>query len=155
MSPAPAQVADLLDKAATYIETHGWTQDEFYDWDHEQVPIDKCKVCARGGIAAAAGAHPEFGECPFDCAELPIVFDDEGLEEEGRLAPEEQEKLDLIRAAEKAFAAHLRNTATDLDRNLPDEAVIARWNDKPERTADQVIAELRACAANLRKAGEA
>lgn len=151
----PEAVADLLDKAAAHIEAHGWTQEEFYAW-HADVPIEQCKVCGRGGIAVAAGAHPEFAETPLDVAKLPLIFaDDDDPYCDGHLAPEDQATLDLIQAAEKAFAAHLHKTQRDIVEGLADDAVISGWNDEPDRTAEQVIAALRECAADLRKAGPA
>lgn len=149
----PEAVADLHDAAAAHIETYGWTQGEFYTGP-VYAPAEKCKVCARGGIAVAAGAAPEFGEVPLECAKLPLIFDDDDPYC-GHLAPEDQARLELIEAAEKAFAAHLRNTVSDIVKGPVDEAVITRWNDAEDRTAEQVIAALRECAADFRKAGPA
>jgi hypothetical protein len=139
-------VADILDKAADHIVKHGWIQGDFAATYIDEAM--ECAVCARGGISVAAGCHPVFTEEPDEWAAHPVVFtaDDDDWT---HLGPEDQAALNLIQATEQALAAHLRSIGVTLSADHGGDAV-SEWNDAPGRTAEQVVAELRACAADLR-----
>ncbi|MCW2918554.1 MAG: hypothetical protein JWN52_6622 [Actinomycetia bacterium] len=135
---ASLTAADILDKAADVIVANGWIQDDFYltlGIDDQPLPTKRgvqpkdsmeCPVCAGGGINVAADFIPDYDE-------------PDGV---------------LYNALE-AFARHVEpdpERFADGAWTDPDElyGVIAEWNDIYGRTAEQVVAELRACAADLR-----
>lgn len=117
-------VADILDKAADIIERQGWTQGDWYQ--ELPVPPEDCPVCAGGGINVATDHAP----------------DDDGY------------TYDERDEAFRAFAHHVdpdqANKSEEGDYLDAWISAIGEWNDDPERTIEQVVAALRACAANLR-----
>lgn len=58
-TPIPADVADILDRAAAHIDRVGWTQGDWYEETPGLQPKD-CSVCADGALAVAAYGDP-FG----------------------------------------------------------------------------------------------
>lgn len=128
-------VADILDEAAAVLARNGWYQGDFYqplrdDSDGTDVPPRDCPVCGLGAIMVAAGMDP----------------DDDDLRK-GTPAWD----------AAAAFAAHLlRLKGSEVITTNYVIAVIGEdWNDDDGRTAEQVISELKACAATQRQAGYA
>lgn len=123
-------VSEVLDKAAGVIERNGWHQGEFYQAGSAPEP-NLCKVCAGGAINVAGGEDPdrEYAE-------------------------------GSVRAARQAFAERIDPEtvaeALRVDGYLErDELIelIGGWNDQDHRTAEQVVAELRAAAAAEREVG--
>lgn len=53
--PNPAQIADVLDKAAAHIDAVGWYQGRLYDDAQADAgtPLDQCRVCLLGAMYAA------------------------------------------------------------------------------------------------------
>ena len=145
--------AEILDKAADVIERNGWVQQEYYDWPAPCVAVtnpQECAVCPRGGIAVAAGRHPEFvSSWPDYCPSIEELATES---DERTASAEDLDALAEISTAERAFAAHLRKIDPWRSASLIDRAFIESWNDEEGRTADEVVAQLRACAANLRAA---
>jgi hypothetical protein len=142
--------AALLDKTADIIERNGWTQGDYVTWNPGELP-ENCKVCPRGGMSVAAGRHPLFVvEWPGFC---PSIFEALATESDERVTTTDDEAaLAEISAAEIAFATHIRKIDRWCNGSLTDASVIESWNDDDDRTADEVVTELRACAANLRTA---
>lgn len=60
--PTTTQLADVLDKAATVIETNGWHRGYLYDDEQadEGTPLNSCRVCAIGAINTAVHGTPRF-----------------------------------------------------------------------------------------------
>jgi hypothetical protein len=118
--------AGILDQAAAVIQRNSWTQNQFY----LRIPGYRpslCPVCAGGGINVAAGLEPARG------ADDPRGYHADAIE---------------------AFARHVDPSyAEDDDGRRRPYASIGAWNDADGRTAEQVVTELKACAAKLR--GEA
>jgi hypothetical protein len=138
--------ADLIDKAADHILMYGWLQGDYY-LTASATPAE-CPVCPRGGIAVGAGRHPEFvADWPLYCAEYK---DDE---DSWAAFSADRESLRIISEAEEAFAAHLdrRGLLAEAPGDFNPHELIEWWNDRRERTAEQVVTELRACAADLRQ----
>ena len=121
--PAPAEIADVLDKAADHIDAVGWYQGYLYDGTQadEGTPKTECRACVVGAINFAV-----YGSltCPQDATGAQVA---------------------LAYAAEDRLLDHIQ--AESGDRNS-----IPGWNDYPNTTADDVTAALRAAAANLRGA---
>jgi hypothetical protein len=69
----PAEIADILDKAADHIETVGWFQGGLYDMYRDPAkPPTECRVCAMGAINVALHGSPLFppyGDDAHDIAE--------------------------------------------------------------------------------------
>ena len=142
--------SQILDRAADHIEKYGWARKEYFRPeipDGPNLPPNQCPVCADAAISVAAGQHPEFSEG------LTLDFIDDPTDAE-ELGPEHRDALQQVRAAETAFARHLRRKyGGELTSEVADQVTITTWNDEPGRTAEQVIAELRACALTEREAG--
>jgi hypothetical protein len=119
--PTPA---DTLRGAALYLERHGWTQGDYYDYSDTDGTGSGLtpKACAHGAIAIAAygspveiPSHANRAERP-DFAVAAAIFDD------------------YIRVV-------VAPTTDD-----PDDLAGIWWNDADGRTATEVIAALRAAA---------
>lgn len=120
--------AEILDQAADVIERNGWTQVAFSETDPDTIytTTRDCPVCALGAMNVAAGLEPDA-----EPDERPV-------------------------GAYRAFAEHL-GLSVDADRGVIgfSTSIGEDWNDAKGRTAEQVVTELRACAANLRAGGAA
>lgn len=128
-APTSLDVAGILDEAANIIGRNGLATGEFYRpafGDDGAVDARECRVCAYGAIRVAGGSDPDE---PFRPGSVGV------------------------RAA-TAFGDHLVGLTGEVPLgDCTDEdliAVIGGWND--EHTQEQVMAELRACAAETRKA---
>lgn len=112
---------EILDKAADIILVRGWHQGSYVPAGAD---VRTCQVCVLGALHVAAGE-----------------------------APDSSYHYSIEEAAE-AFAEHLGlrlNTAIPELADDPIAAVIGNeWNDFTATSAEQVVTELRACAANLR-----
>jgi hypothetical protein len=111
----------ILRDAAWYLTRHGWTQGLMYTDPARPTPA----ACAVGAIKMAVCGDP--------------------------LADLTGDHADDYEAALEAFAGHLDRVfyvwgVTDLGDPAAPADVIADWNDHRDRTADQVIAALRAAA---------
>ncbi len=116
--------AEILDKAADVIVERGWHQGGYMSLGANP---NTCQVCVLGAMNVAVGNNPDDAD------------------------------VNIAEAAE-AFAGYLglviRRDEFD-DDDDPDtdpiaEAVGNNWNDFVATSAEQVVAALRACAANLR-----
>ena len=108
--------SEVLNRAADVIEERGWTQ----GGDSNDQPWDGPNgVCLEGGIAAAAGLDRRFGGFP-----------------------------DLYNGcpAYEAVVSHLGLNPMPKRGGAPIMDAVWQWNDKPGRTASEVIEVLRACA---------
>jgi hypothetical protein len=66
MSPSPSEIADVLDRAATHIDTVGWIQGDLYDsFTNPLKPLTQCRVCAIGALNMALHGTPQF-QLPHD-----------------------------------------------------------------------------------------
>lgn len=55
------EIANILDKAAEYVEQYGWIQHALYDEAQAQsTPRAECRVCAIGAILAATYGIPSY-----------------------------------------------------------------------------------------------
>jgi hypothetical protein len=123
----PAEVcvtpADTLRAAALYLEHHGWTQHTLYNLEKL---ITFPPACAIGAITIAAYGRP--------------------TDEPGNTAdPSFRDYMRAFDALEDHLDAEgLTDPQPDDDPSLPWGAPV--WNDTPGRTADEVIAALRAAA---------
>lgn len=111
-------IGKVLNDAADYIDKHGWGQ------RHDQHPITG-HVCARGAIGAALGCSWKLGTLfndPFEITRVP-VFD---------------KPVEYARAFFRVLYVLLDHLH---------EADVARWNDAPGRTKEEVTAALRGAAA--------
>lgn len=143
----------ILDNAADIIQRNGWTQHEYYNWPAPGMAVtnpQQCAVCPRGGMAIAAGRHPEFAASwPEYCPSVEEL----ATESDDRIPSVEDDVILFeVTEAERAFAAHIRKLRPGYGGSFTDRALIEQWNDEAARTADEVITELKACAANLRTA---
>jgi hypothetical protein len=118
--PAEVRVtpAETLRDAALYLHRHGWHQDDLYAQPGVLTPA----ACADGAIRCAL-----FG------APLTAIYADQHRQ--------------LTRVL-GVLAAHIHqfvydNTERPVD---PPHVIVGDWNDEPERTADDVIATMRAAA---------
>jgi hypothetical protein len=62
--PNPAEIADVLDKAADHIDAVGWHQGRLYDDAQADAgtPVDRCRVCLLGAVyAALQDGNPRAG----------------------------------------------------------------------------------------------
>ena len=129
---APTPPSEILDKAADQIERHGWLREDWYREPPGADPLGpitwtECRVCAGGGINAAAGLVPDYNQ--HDGTHEPV---------------------------ERAFIALAERVAPGtVSRDVDDAiAAVTIWNDNYEgRTAKEVVRELRAAAASEREAG--
>lgn len=145
------KTSDILDATATQIQRYGWVQNAWYapkGADEPPTPTD-CAVCPRGGFAVAVGHHPLFGEEPWEHTLHPVIADGDY----SILDDADQDALDAIEAAEKAFAGYLREVLGVADEFLTDADLVASWNDDPMRTAEQVVRHLRTAAEREREQG--
>lgn len=109
--------ADTLRCAARYLELRGWTQGVYYGLtDHTPFP----PACSDGAIGVAAYGY--LALVPAD------EHQDSGFRDYNRAVSYLVDYLDL-------------HGDTDPDNPNPFD-----WNDRPSRTAEQVIATLRAAA---------
>jgi len=115
--------AEILDKAADVIVVRGWHQGGYVP---DGVDTRTCRVCVLGALHVAAGEAPDSSY------------------------------HDSIEEAVEAFAEHLGLRINEQAPELGDDPIAEIignvWNDREAESAEQVIAELRACAANLRTA---
>jgi len=115
--------AEILDKAADVIVVRGWHQGGYVPAGAD---TRTCQVCVLAALHVAAG------EAPDSSYHDPIV------------------------GAAEAFAEHLGLRLNTEIPELGDDPIAAvignEWNDFTATSAEQVITELRACAANLRTA---
>ncbi len=117
--------ADHLRHAALYLTRYGWTQLDFYSWsDQDEVLLPS--ACLVGAIRVAV--------CGRACSSADTNSQDRE-----------------IRAAMYLIAEHLGlgpdNECDAVDVEAAEiEARLAGWNDKEERTCEQVLAELTAAA---------
>ncbi|MET8908230.1 hypothetical protein [Micromonospora sp. NPDC004551] len=117
--------ADILRCAARYLEIHGWNQGTYYPpTDHNPFP----PACVSAAIGMATHGH-----------RMPV--------------PHEVKNPCAVReysCALDALTCHLLATAPDPVRICEDDDVPSgdpfEWNDRPDRTAEQVITTLRAAA---------
>jgi hypothetical protein len=128
---APVTPADILRGAATYLETHGWTQAVYYGGtaaDHFP------PACADGAIGMAA-----YGYCPLvPCDNT----DDPGYRDYNRAIDYLADYLDL-----NGIAPMVHTTDGYFEPiDLPADHL--GWNDSDGQSAENVIATLRAAADN-------
>lgn len=124
--------AALLTRAADIIDTHGHARRDYITDDG---------YCSAGAIGQAADLDPA------DWASYPV---------EPRLDPAE---LALWRAARAAALAALRTLVGHLFPDSQPEEMsrdvliqrVSGWNDDPDRTPEQVVAELRAAAQEVQR----
>ena len=98
------KIADVLERAADYIDQHGWCQDEYAD--------DSGRVCAAGAISAITEGSPErFAPLSMRLA-LSNAVEDLGFtgiadwnDALGRTQAEVTAKIREVAAAERAKAA--------------------------------------------------
>lgn len=119
-------IPELLDDAATVLTERGWYQGGYVPGGRN-VDLSTCPVCVLAAINVAADYAPDAD-----------IYDD---------APDVRVETAL------AFARHL-GLADQLKDEMVAVVVGEEWNDKQARDAEQVAAELRACAAALRAAEE-
>lgn len=115
--------ADTLRCAARYLELRGWTQGAYYGTENTPFP----PACAAGAIGMAA--HGRLNSIPHD-----------GLNRSGA--------RDYTRALD-ALTCYLLDNNPDPVRPYGDDDPSGdpfEWNDRPGRTAEQVISTLRAAA---------
>ncbi|MFG3705559.1 hypothetical protein ACGF7U_12615 [Micromonospora sp. NPDC047670] len=116
-APADLTPADILRCAARYLELHGWNQGTYYALtDNSPFP----PACVTGAIGMAA--YGRFTLMPAD------MTHDPGFGDYDRAVQYLVDYLDLH------------------DENNHDDPTPFGWNDRPNRTAAQVIATLRAAA---------
>lgn len=111
-----AQIAADLRAAADVLERDGWTQGSF----HRLVDEGRICHCAEGAIAVASGRHEDVRPDPVSNS---MVDWKPNTDASAR-------HWDALDALAEVIDAH----------NIPS------WNDTPGRTADEVIAALRAAA---------
>jgi hypothetical protein len=123
-TPSREAVADVLDKAADHIDRVGLHKGYLYDTSQADAgtPLPECRVCALGGINAAAFGTPRYS-AEYNAGDEPLPL--------------------ILNFAQDAVARHLGGPSFEVDV----------WNDKLERTQDDVTTALRATATSLR--GEA
>ena len=136
--------ADLLDKAADHIQTHGLTTEEYVK---DAANPRACPVCPRSAIAIAVGRHPLFAAAwPELCDHYEEDADDAGhLSIEGQA---ELQDLRLIHDTERMLVDYLRSEGVNV-ADLPlweSGTVIERWADDPSRTLPQILGAMRAAA---------
>jgi hypothetical protein len=69
-APSRLDVADVLDKAADHIDTHGWTQGRLYDGRQADggTPIAECRSDLYGALKTAVIGVPRWGGTPEQVA---------------------------------------------------------------------------------------
>lgn len=113
--------AEILNKAAEVIETRGWHQGGYMPYGDD---TSTCPVCVLAAINIAAGHHPETD---FEIG---------------------HPTGDPARQAAEEFADHL-GIGEQLQYYSVTEVIGEQWNDHDASSAEQVIAELRATAAEI------
>ncbi|MFI5491355.1 hypothetical protein [Actinoplanes sp. NPDC051859] len=117
----PATPAVLLRCAALYLQTHGWTQGEVFDY----LATDTFPpACALGAINTAA-----YGRCLLTASDDTTSFDHDGWG---------------VIPALRVFAGSLDPDYDPFQTSAVD--VIGQWNDTPDRTLDQVVQALTEAA---------
>jgi hypothetical protein len=140
----PMRPSEILDKAADIVERNGWTKGEWYrpvemgpdesGADGGDVPENECPVCAGAAINLALKYLPDY------------QHDDDFMDENAEMAftalaaRVDHEVRQDVETGRPLLAHHLLDAVTS-------------WNDRHDRTADEVVAELRAAAASEREAG--
>lgn len=61
-APARTEVADVLDKAAQHIDTHGWTQGHFFSDTDPDLPVEKRPADIYGALKIPAGTEGYGGK---------------------------------------------------------------------------------------------
>ncbi|GGQ86744.1 DUF6197 family protein [Couchioplanes azureus] len=113
--------AVLLRCAALYLQTHGWTQGEVFDYlAQDSFP----PACAIGAINAAA-----YGRCILTATDDTTLFDHDAWG---------------VMSALRMFAACLDPDYDPFQTSAID--VIGQWNDAEHRTRDEVIQALNEAA---------
>ena len=76
--PTPAEVADILDKAADHIDCVGWHQGYLYDEDAAETGerLEDCPVCAMGAINGAVYGVPRYPAKERDLSVLGMHAED-------------------------------------------------------------------------------
>lgn len=125
--PERDDLPDLMQQAATVIETRGWHRGDFFDPEahfNGKRPLEECGVCVRGALNVAAGFDPTGDERGDDARDDAI----------------------------DALAFHLGYEEAE-DGDEGPAWFVTSWNDHDAASAEQVITALRECAAELSKAG--
>lgn len=120
------EIADVLDRAAVDITEHGLHKGAYVEMDDAKDITVDAPCCAAGAINRVVNGHPLRDFHGDDCLAVKEAL----LEYLG---------VDLVDEDDQ----HLSFEDYD-DR-------IAKWNDEPERTAEQVVDTFRAAAAKLRE----
>lgn len=134
--PGPGLVSEILDKAAGVIERNGWARGLWYEAEVGVAPED-CKVCAGAAINIVLDCAPDFDH-----------------DNAGRMHTNASAKGVFTALARRVDERVREDIATGFGL-WTDNLVkaITRWNDEDGRTAEQVIAELRAAAEAERSEG--
>lgn len=144
-STIPATVADLLDRSADRINRYGLHKHDPFDmhgWRGGTIEPRHTAVCADAAISIAGGWLPsrtgdEVKEAAVAAAARWTFAD--GLVTQGIAVRVCYHRPGFCRDVSCFDAAE----------------TIAVWNDHPDRTKQQVVAEFRACAVSLRVPAEA
>lgn len=123
---AQLKVSEILDKAADVIERNGLADGQWYRPVGNKSPLD-CPVCAGGALAVAAGFFPTYASDNEPTGAFANAV--------GVLA----ERLGVFKEQYRTAQAVLLYG-------------IAPWNDA-DRTAEEVVRELRAAAEQERGLG--
>lgn len=126
-------LAEIFDAAADVIERNGHFKGGWFAPDRE-TPNADCRVCEGGAVNLVVTGHPDRRA---DEPDAPAIL------------------LDAFEVLAARRDAMLPDPADCDATELLDECIlaIARWNDAPERTPAEVVADLRAAAAEMREAG--
>lgn len=124
--------SEILDKAADHIETYGHAKKEWIGVPDDLArPDEECAACAGGAINIAGGHPPDFDAYRH-------LSDD---------------------PAAQAWEAMANRVTSSIGLNTEMYGIkdaigaVTGWNDEDDRTAEQVVAELRAAALEEREAG--
>lgn len=151
----PAEVADLLDRTAQWLEDHKWVRGTYASYEVLRDPETKKLIrdpqvggykrglvgaCAVGAMRVAAG--------------MDELRPNQGAPTEGlRFGAD----VDLYEAGMDEMARCLRqwgdfteDQREDLGEDASSEDVIPTWNDSSGRTGEEVIAMFRRCAERVR-----
>lgn len=135
--------SEILFTTAIHIETYGWARYKFADVNSGE-SAKRCRVCPRGGMSVAVGRHPTFA----------AGYGERGLEAvDPDVATRYRNAFADVSAAEKAFAAYLGRRGLVPSAMADDPIAIEWWNDRRADSAEQVVEELRSCAAELAAGG--
>lgn len=127
-------LAEIFDAAADAIERNGHFKGGWYGPDSTMPNRADCRVCEGGAVNLVVTGQPDVRA---DYAEAPAIL------------------LDAFEVLAARRGAMLPDPADCDATELLDECIlaIATWNDAPERTPAEVIADLRAAAAEMAEAG--